>query len=221
VSEQSAAEELRAWRDRAVAVGCAALVDAMGRTHQHRAHLPALRSPAPDRVLFGPAITIRYLPTRDDLPQSELGFGALFAEAVRDAPPGAVLVLGSGGYPEVSHAGGVKLSRVAAHGLSGILADGLLRDFGELASYGFATWCRGEAVRWGGDSVMPYAANVALEVCGVTVVPGDHVYADSAGGVVIPAGSLEAVLDEAERIVADDERWRQQLLAGEDVGGES
>lgn len=214
-------EQLQRWRERAVAVGCAALVDAMGRTHQHRAHLPALRSPAPDRALFGPAVTMQYLPTRDDLPQAELGFGEVFAEVVRAAPPGAVLVLGSGGYPDVSHAGGVKLSRVAAAGLSGILADGQLRDFTELAAYGFATWCRGEAVRWGGDCVMPYAANVALEVAGVTVVPGDHVYVDAAGGVVIPAGSLEPVLDEAERIVADDERWRRQLLAGEDVSGET
>jgi regulator of RNase E activity RraA len=207
-------DKLSAWRERAVAVGCAPLVDAMGRTHQHRAHLPALRSPAPARPLFGPAVTMQYLPTRDDLPVADLGFGRLFAEAVRDAPGGSVLVLSSGGYPDTSHAGGVKLSRVAVHGLSGVLADGLLRDFAELAEMGFATWCRGEAVRWGGDSVMPYAAQVAVEVAGVTVVPGDYVYVDATGGVVIPAGSLEAVLAEAERVVADDARDRAAIEAG-------
>lgn len=207
-------DELVVWRERARRVGCAPLVDAMGRTHQHRAHLPALRSPAPDRVLFGPAITMQYLPTRDDLPETDLGFGDVLAKAVRDAPEGAVLVLGSGGYPDISHAGGVKLSRVSRHGLAGVLADGLLRDFAELAEMDLATWCRGEAVRWGGDSVMPYAANVALEVAGVTVVPGDYVYVDAAGGVVVPAPSLEAVLAEAGRIVAEDERMRDDLRAG-------
>lgn len=195
-------------RRRAVAVGCAALVDAMGRTHQHRAHLPALQSPAPERVLFGPAITIHFLPTREDLAGADRGFGELFAEAVAGAPEGAVLVLSSGGYPDVSHAGGVKLTRIARQGLAGVLADGRLRDFTELAEHGFATWCRGEAVRWGGDTVMPYAANVAVEVAGVTVAPGDYVYVDAAGGVVIPAGSLPAVLAEAEQIVADDQQWR-------------
>lgn len=197
------------WRARARAVGCAPLVDAMGRHHTHRAHLPALASPAPERVLLGPAVTIHYLPTRDDGPQRD--FGEVFAEAVRDAPEGAVLVLDSGGHPEVSHAGGVKLTRVAAHGLAGVLADGLLRDFDELAGHGFATWCRGEAVRWGGDSVMPVAAGVAVEVAGVTVRPGDVVYVDRTGGVVIPADSLETVLAEAESVVADDERYAAEL----------
>lgn len=201
-------DPLEEHRRRALGVGCAPLVDAMGRTHQHRAHLPALQSPAPDRVLFGPAITIQFLPTRDDLPSADRGFGELFAEAVAEAPEGAVLVLSSGGYPDISHAGGVKLARVARQGLAGVLADGRLRDFTELAEHGFATWCRGEAVRWGGDSVMPYAANVAVEIAGVTVAPGDYVYVDAAGGVVIPAESLPAVLTEAEQIVADDEQWR-------------
>jgi regulator of RNase E activity RraA len=204
-------EEQDTWRRRALAVGCAPLVDAMGRLHRHRAHLPALRSPTPGRVLLGPAVTMQFVPTRDDLPQR--GFGEVFAEAVRDAPPGAVLVIGSGGYPDVSHAGGVKLTRVATHGLAGVLADGLLRDFGELAALGFATWCRGEAVRWGGDSVMPHAAHVAVEVAGVTVVPGDLVYVDAAGGVVVPAGSVDAVLAEAETIVGDDARFQEQLRA--------
>lgn len=198
-------------RDRAAAVGCAALVDAMGRIHQHRAHLPALSSPAPERVLFGPAVTIAFLPTRDDLPGAERGFGALFHDAVADAPGGAVLVLSSGGYPQTSHAGGTKLSRVAVHGLAGVLADGRLRDFDELAGQGYAVWCRGEAVRWGGDEVMPYAAGIAVEVAGVTVVPGDYVYADATGGVVIPAASLDRVLDEAETVAADDRRFLDEI----------
>ena len=207
-------EALDDWRRRALAVGCAPLVDAMGRTHGHRAHLPALASPAPDRVLFGPAVTMQFLPTREDLPANDRGFGDVFAEAVRDARPGTVLVISSGGYPEVSHAGGVKLSRAQRHRLAGVLADGQLRDFVELAGMDFATWCRGEAVRWGGDSVMPSAANVAIEVAGVTVVPGDYVDVDSAGGVVIPAASIEAVLAEAETIVKDDEGYQGEIGSG-------
>lgn len=207
--------DLQVWRARALALGCAPLVDAMGRLHSHRAHLPALASPAPDRVLCGPAVTVQYLPTRDDLPGADRGFGAVFAEALEGAPEGAVLVLGSGGYPDVSHAGGVKLTRVARHRMAGVLADGLLRDFAELADLGFATWCRGEAVRWGGDSVMPWAAGVAVEVAGVTVAPGDLVHVDATGGVVVPAASAQAVLAEAETIVADDLRDQERLRSAD------
>lgn len=209
-------EELDAWRERALAVGCAALVDAMMRHHEHKADLPALRSPAPERPLFGPAVTMQFLPTRDDLPGKDRGFAEVFDDAVRDAPTGAALVMSSGGYPHMSHAGGVKLYRMSRHRLAGVLADGQLRDFAELAAMDVATWCRGEAVRWGGDHVMPYAANVAVEVAGVTVVPGDYVFVDSAGGVVIPAASLETVLTEAETVVADDERFRAGIESGTD-----
>lgn len=209
-----AQDELRAARERALALGCAPLVDAMGRTHTHPAHLPAWQSPTPDVPLAGPAVTIGFLPTRDDLPGADRGFAEVLAEAAQDAPDGAVLVLSSGGHPGVSHAGGTKLARVPAHGLAGVLCDGLLRDFTELAALGLPTWCRGEAVRWGGDSVMPYVANVAVEVAGVTVAPGDFVYVDRAGGVVVPAASLGAVLDEAETVVADDARTVARIRGG-------
>lgn len=198
-------------------VGCASLVDAMGRIHSHRAHILSLVSPAPRR-LFGAVATIAYLPYRDDLPQTELGFGALFDEALGASATGKVLVLSSGGYPDASHGGGTKLSRLERTGAAGVLADGRLRDFDQLADYGFATWCRGEATRWGGDTVMPFAANVAVEIGGVCVTPGDYLYADTSGAVVIPAASLQRVIHEAQRVEAEDARSLEEI-AGEDPAG--
>jgi regulator of RNase E activity RraA len=193
-------------------VSCASLVDAMGRLHSHRAHILSLVSPAPRR-LCGPVATIAYLPYRDDLQQTELGFGALFDEAVGESPAGTVLVLSSGGYPDASHGGATKLSRLKHSGAAGVLADGRLRDFEQLADYAFATWCRGEATRWGGDKVMPFAANVSVEIGGVCVSPGDYVYADASGAVVIPQASLSQVVDEAMRVEAEDARALEAIAA--------
>jgi regulator of RNase E activity RraA len=191
-------------------VACASLVDAMGRIHSHRAHILSLVSPAPRR-LFGPVATIAYLPYRDDLPQTELGFGVLFQQAVGQSPGGTVLVLSSGGYPDASHGGGTKLSRLQYTGAAGVLADGRLRDFEQLGGYAFATWCRGEATRWGGDTVMPFAANVPVEIDGVCVVPGDYVYADATGAVVIPRASLQQVIDGALSVEAEDARSLEEI----------
>jgi regulator of RNase E activity RraA len=191
-------------------VACASLVDAMGRVHSHRAHVLSLVSPAPRR-LFGPVATIAYLPYRDDLPQTAIGFGPLYHRAVGESPAGAVLVLSSGGYPDAAHGGGTKLSRLEHSGAAGVLADGRLRDFAQLGDYAFATWCRGEATRWGGDTVMPFAANVPVEVGGVCVIPGDYVYADSSGAVVIPRASLRRVIDEALSVEAEDARSLEEI----------
>ncbi len=49
--------------DRLAQVKTADIVDAMGRAHRHRCHVLDLVSPTPDRVLFGPAVTISYFPT--------------------------------------------------------------------------------------------------------------------------------------------------------------
>ncbi|GGK00194.1 dimethylmenaquinone methyltransferase [Streptomyces camponoticapitis] len=191
-------------------VACASLVDAMGRTHGHRAHILSLVSPAPRR-LFGPVATVAYLPYRDDVPHAD--FGDLFTQAMVGRAAGTVLVLSSGGYPDASHGGGTKLSRLENTGAAGVLTDGRLRDFDQLADYGFATWCAGEATMAGGGTAMPFAANVAVEVGGVSVFPGDYLYADASGAVVIPNGSLERVVDEALKVEAEDAGFAQEIAA--------
>ena len=210
--------------DRAEALSglrCADLVDAMGRIHRHRCHVLDLATPVPGRVLFGPAATISYYPTCSvALDPQRYNFANLFYEAVGDRPAGKVLVLASNGYTDTSMGGGTKLSRLQQHGLAGVLTDGRLRDFEELAGYDFAAYCSGEATHWGGDVVTPFQANVPVVVAGVGVMPGQFVYADDAGAVVIPEGDVDAVLAEARKIVTDDEAFRAGI-AGEDPSGPS
>jgi 4-hydroxy-4-methyl-2-oxoglutarate aldolase len=198
---------------------CADLVDAMGRLHRHRCHVLDLVSPTPGRVLFGPAVTISYFPSCSAaLDPERYNLANLFYEAVGEDPAGKVLVLASNGYTEVSMGGGTKLMRLQAHGLAGVLTDGRLRDFSELAGYDFACYCSGEATRWGGGEVTPFEANVPVVVSGVGVMPGYYVYADSSGAVVIPDGQLDEVLAEARKIEVEDERFRAEI-GREDLSG--
>lgn len=194
--------ELRSRLDR---VSCSSLVDALIDRYEHPAHILDLVSPTPGRVLFGPAVTIRCIPTRKDIAHPiQNNFASLFYRAIAEGGEGAVLVMSSGGHPDAALGGGRKLSRLRHNGLAGVLADGRLRDFDDLGGYEFATYCRGETVRQGGNLIMPVEANVPVEVSGVAVLPGDYVYADSAGAVVIPAGVAEEVFqDAAAREVRD------------------
>lgn len=211
-------------RDRADALSglkCADLVDAMGRFHRHRCHVLDLVSPTPGRVLFGPAATISYYPSCSvALDPQHYNFANVFHDAVGDQPAGKVLVLASNGYTNTSMGGGTKLFRLQQHGLAGVLTDGRLRDFEELAGYDFATYCSGEATHWGGDVVTPLQANEAVVVGGVGVMPGQYVYADAAGAVVIPEGEVDDVLAEARKIAAEDEAFRAGI-AGDDTSAPS
>ncbi len=200
---------------------CADLVDAMGRVHRHRCHVLDLVSPTPGRVLFGVAATISYYPSCSvALDPQRYNFAKLFYEAVGDQPAGKVLVLASNGYTDTSMGGGTKLFRLQEHGLAGVLTDGRLRDFEELAGYDFAAYCTGEATHWGGDVMTPFQADVPVVVGGVGVMPGQYVYADAAGAVVIPEGEVDDVLAEARKIVTEDEAFRARI-GGEATPGPS
>jgi 4-hydroxy-4-methyl-2-oxoglutarate aldolase len=157
-------------------------------------------------------VTISYFPSCSAaLDPERYNLANLVYEAVGDDPAEKVLVLASNGYTDVSVGGGTKLFRLQEHRLAGVLTDGRLRDFDELAGYDFAGYCSGEATRWGGDHVTPFQANVPVVLDRVGVMPGQHVYADSSGAVVIPERQLEDVLAEARRIVVDDERFRADI----------
>ena len=197
-------------------VSTADIVDAMGRLHRHRCHLLDLVSPTPGRLLFGRAVTISYFPSCEvALPPDRYNFGKLFDEAVSDGGMGSVLVLASNGHPDVSMAGGTKLSRLARHNLAGVLTDARLRDFAELSTYSFAAYCRGEAVHWGGDVVTPFEANRPVVVNGVAVRPGDYVFADASGAAVIPHVQVSTVLHGAVSVVSDDAATVKAMLDGD------
>lgn len=196
------------------------VADAMGRTHRHRCHINDLVTPTPGRVLLGPAITISFLPSCEEaLPPEHYNFSRLFHDAIENGAQGRVLVLAGNGHTEVSLGGGSKLSLVAAHGLAGVLAGGRLRDFTEIATYDFAAYCLGQTTKWGGDVVTPFEANRPVVVSGVTVRPGDYVFADASGAAVIPAAQVLSVFQEANRITQDEaafvDRIRNEASAAE------
>jgi 4-hydroxy-4-methyl-2-oxoglutarate aldolase len=194
------------------------IVDAMGRRHRHRCHILDLVSPTPDRVMFGPAATISFAPSCGArLPVDRFNFTAAFDKAVGEDGRGKVLVLASNGYPDTSLGGGTKLSRLNHRGLAGLLADGRLRDFDQLAQYGFTARCRGETTRWGGDDVTPFEAGRPVVFDRVLIMPGDLIYADSSGAVVIPAAESDAVVNLA-REIAGEEMDALGQIAGDESG---
>ncbi len=58
---------------------------------------------------------------------------------------------------------------------------------------------------------MPFAANVPSCVAGVCVVPGDFVYADDAGAVILPAKKIEQVFEEAVNIEKADMQFIDEI----------
>lgn len=179
----------------------ASICDAMAKRYDHTAHVLDLVSPTPDEVLFGQVATIRFFPNRRDHHSGEDRFDQLL-QAV--AGTGHILVLSSGGHEDEALAGGKKVARIEAAGFTGLLTDGRLRDLDEIAEFDLVAYCSGETIRAAGDEVTPLAANVPVEIDGVGVLPGDWIFADTAGAVVIPNEAIGEILAEAHLIEEKD-----------------
>ncbi len=179
----------------------ASLCDALAQVRDHQAHILDLVSPTPDEVLFGQAATVRFFPNRRDHHSGADRFDDLLAQI---AGTGHVLVISAGGHEDQAVAGGKKVARVEAAGFIGLLTDARLRDLDEIADFDIVCYCSGETIRASGDDAMPLEANVPVEIDGVGVLPGDWIYADTAGAVVIPDADIEAVVTAAHEIEAKD-----------------
>ncbi len=202
------------WRDLLARVTSASLTDAVKKKHgaSHRAHVIDLVTPTPDRVLFGQAVTMAFVPKRADVHDTAgaNNYARMFYEAVGGNGAGKVLVMTSHGRTAETLAGGTKVSRLQSNGLAGLLADGRLRDFHEIREYDFITYCRGETVI-GGGVMVPHAVNVPVVFDAVTIMPGDSVYADRAGLVIIPETDVVEILRSAAAIEADDAELIRQV----------
>lgn len=196
-------------------VSSASLTDAVNKLHAHRAHVLDLVTPTPGRVLFGPAATMLYAPLRADH-KDAFSYNRMLKEAVGDAPQGKVVVMAVQGPTDGAVVGGVRVAAFEPWGIAGLVTNARLRDFDEFREFAFAAYCRGETPRAGSRDIMPVAANVPVALDGATVVPGDHVYADAGGAVVIPAADLERVVEDAVAIEQNDvERFRKAREAAQ------
>lgn len=202
-------------RDRLAKVKSASLSDALRRLHPHRHHVLDLVTPTPGRVLFGPAATMAFAPLRADVEdKASLDFPRQLAAALGGAGEGKVVVAAAYGAPDGAVAGGIRLAHLEKAGVAGLLTDGRLRDFGEAARCSFAAYCRGETIFAGSAEIMPIAVGGPVVVGGATVFPGDCVYADAAGAVVIPRRDLDRVLDLAVETEQEDAKRLAKAMQG-------
>ena len=178
----------------------ALLSDAAGQ----RVVLPSAIGPLwPQALLAGPAFTVRVKP------------GELRAvlEAALGAAAGDVVVVDGGGETEWALWGDI-LARVAlARGLAGLVVDGAVRDAGEIERLGFPVFARAVTPSGPRDKERPGEHGVALTLGDVPIEPGDLVYGDRDGVVVIPQARHADVLAAAAVREAAETELLQSLLS--------
>jgi regulator of RNase E activity RraA len=128
--------------------------------------------------------------------------------------PGAVLVIDSHENPSVNTLGGITGAAMKHNGLSGCVADGVMRDIDEYKGFGLPVYGKGitqQSIR--GRSVVE-GYDIPVKLGDVTVNPNDLVFADDNGVVVVPRDRAEEVLQIALTIKATEDRVIAAIRSG-------
>ena len=175
------------------------------------------RLTAGEEVMVGHAVTLRYIPAREDL--DHLGVFEDWEhpqrKAIEEIPTGAVLVMDCRGDASAASAGGILMTRLAVRGAAGIVTDGGLRDSAEIARLPMPVYFQRPSAPV--NLIRHHAADINLPIgCGgVPVYPGDAVVGDADGVVVVPRHLVDEIATDA----AEQERMESFVLAEIRAGG--
>lgn len=156
--------------------------------------------------MCGPAFTAKYT-----LAPAALG---RFADFLDDVPAGAVVAIDNGGRTDVSVWGDTLSLFASVHGFAGTLIDGVCRDIDGTRAIGYPMFSRGLYMRTGKGRVGVESTEAPIRVCEVDVHPGDLIFGDETGAVVVPRSRIAEVLAVAREIMRRDDAWEAAIRSG-------
>lgn len=180
-------------------------LDRLGFQHQFLA--PQVKPVDPGMVVLGRAMPVieedaaNIAGTLKDKP-----FGLMF-EALDDLRAGEVYVA-AGGSPRYALWGGLMSTRAIACGAAGAVLNGYHRDTDEILRLGFPVASFGSYAQDQGPRGKVVGWRTAIEVDGVGVTPGDVVFGDRDGVVIVP----QAVVPEAFAMALEKVRGETAVL---------
>jgi len=200
-------------------IGAATIAGALAREGIRNPHMVGLLPFNPGKSLAGQAVTLQFMPKREDLhwgdeyayaPEREPHRKAIVAAA-----PGDVVVVDARGSRSSGVFGEMMLTSYKAGGGEGLIIDGCIRDFPEVQELDLGLWLRGVTPNFHTQTdIFPHAVNVPIACAGVFVVPGDVIVADDDGAVVVPAAMASDIADKASAKAEWEVFSRMKLEAG-------
>ncbi|THK36584.1 RraA family protein [Ensifer sp. MPMI2T] len=163
----------------------------------------ALRPLHATGVLAGAAFTVKTRP----------GDNLMIHKALLMAGPGDVIVVDAGGDLTNALVGELMLSHARAIGVTGVVINGAVRDYGWIKTNTFPVFAAGITHR-GPYKDGPGEINVPISLCGMIIEPGDLMLGDDDGLVCIPFDQVEGVYATAKAKNEAEAKTLANTLAG-------
>jgi regulator of RNase E activity RraA len=158
---------------------------------------------AGQKRVVGPAVTLRFVPAREDLATpASWGSPISTRAAIEAMTEGDIAVAGALGVTDAGIFGDILCARMAVRKVGALITDGVMRDMEGVLATGLPVWCAGAAAPASVAGLTFVNWNEPIGCGGVAVFPGDIISADGDGAVVIP----KALLDEVTELAVEQER---------------
>jgi 4-hydroxy-4-methyl-2-oxoglutarate aldolase len=187
------------------------VLDALG--HRTSALPPSLRPLRPEWRLFGRAATLSALPVACE-PADPYAVELECIDALR---PGDVLVATMNGDRGSALWGELLSTAARAHGATGAVIDGLTRDAAKIVQMDFPVFAAGFSPLDSKGRIDGVCHGQPIRVGECVVRPGDWVFGDIDGIVVVPAALADEAFPRALEKVRGENRVREELLKGRSV----
>lgn len=202
-------------RDNLYVAALCDVLDSLGYRHQAMHH--RLRPLLPDRKrcgFVGRARTVRWMET--DYVREDDPYG-LEIEAVDSLKPGDVIVHSTDSAGTNAPWGELMSTVAKRNGAVGCVCDSQIRDCDRIIEMGFPVYYTGirPLDSMGRGMVMAY--DVPIRCGEVLVKPGNLIFADFDGIVVVPAEAEESVFAKAQEKVQKESLSRKELLEGKSL----
>lgn len=138
--------------------------------------------------------------------------------AVDSVKPGEVPVVCTNCSPNNGVWGGLLSTATKMRGGTGAIVDGLMRDTGEIRSLDFPVFCAGYMPLDSAGRGKVIDFDCPIVAGGVKVNPGDVIFADFDGVVVIPSEIFEEVIEKAFEKHNKESHTRKELFEGALLG---
>ena len=207
--------------DAFAAVGSATASGELHKMGIRNPHLVGLVPRIPGKCVVGPALTLQFMPKRDDLydidehadPEKQLHRHALY-----HTQPGDIVVVDARSDMSSGVFGDMMLTYFKGRGGIGVVVDGCIRDFPKVECLGLGLWLRGVTPNYHTQTnIFPYAVNVPVACGGTVVMPGDIIIADDDGAVVVPIALGEELAGLANEHAEWEDFSRIKLAEGGDL----
>lgn len=143
---------------------------------------------------------------------------ALEIALVDDLGPDQIIVLACGGSRRIAPWGELLTTAAMARGAVGCLTDGMVRDTRAIRALGFPVFHGGIGPLDSKGRGEVAEIDVPVEIAGVPVSPGDLVFGDADGVVVVPQAVEAQVLSAAFARTAGESATLEALRRGEKLG---